>query len=194
MELEGVRRMSASRGVVRVAWRVLTAVAVPVLMLESALAAPRDAGAERRMREAMTLHFVAGNHVKAEALLLGIDKACEDRCSPRVKARIWLNVGIVRARGCGRQESAREAFVHALGLDPTLAPDRAYADESALAEFEAAQAVAASQPPGAEDGTSPPPQSQSTVPTRAFTDPVNPVTSRSRRLRQVESSTRSGWR
>ncbi len=162
--------MNASRVAVRWTWRVLTAVAVQVLMSRSASAAPRDAAAERRMQEAMTMHFVAGNHVQAEALLLGVDKACENRCSPRVKARIWLDVGIVRARGRGREESAREAFMHALQLDPTLAPDPAYADESTLAEFEAAKAAAASQSRDAEDGTSPSPQS--TVPTRAFTDPT----------------------
>jgi hypothetical protein len=161
--------MSASHGVVRSTWCVLLAVAAAVLTSKSAFAAPRDAAAERKMREAMTMHFVAGNHVQAEALLLGIEKACEDRCSPTVKARIWLNVGTVRARGRGRQESAREAFIHALQLDSKLAPDPAYADESTLAAFDAAKAAVASQSPGPEDGTSPPPQG--TVPTRSFSDP-----------------------
>jgi len=170
VELVEVRRMSANRGVVRRAWCVLAAAAVSLPVSRSALAAPRDAAAERKMREAMTMQFVAGNHAEAEALLLGIDKACEDRCSPRVKARIWLNVGVVRARGRGHQESAREAFMHALRLDPTLALDPAYADESTLATFGAAKAATESQSRGPEDGTSPAPQS--TVPTRAFTDPM----------------------
>ena len=49
-----------------------------------------------RLEEAINNLYLATEFDKAEALLKGVLEACEDRCSPQVKAKAWMYVGIVR--------------------------------------------------------------------------------------------------
>ncbi|MBM4362881.1 MAG: hypothetical protein FJ104_09395, partial [Deltaproteobacteria bacterium] len=92
--------------------RFLSSILVALALATSAVAtaAPRDAAANQKIEEAINTHYLATEFDKAEALLKGILDACEDRCSPGVKGRAWMYVGIVR--GSGRQDmaGAQESF------------------------------------------------------------------------------------
>ena len=67
-----------------------------ILATSLSRAEPRDQAAERKVAEAMTVINAAGDYNRAEAVLLGTDRACADQCSARVKAQIWLYIGSVR--------------------------------------------------------------------------------------------------
>jgi hypothetical protein len=92
-----------------------------------ASAAPRDRAAITKINEALALY--SGQEAeRAEAMLRGILKACEDRCSPAVLAKAWMYVGIVRG-GQADAQGAQEAFLTAVTLDPNVELDAAMATE-----------------------------------------------------------------
>ncbi len=93
------------------------------LVCSPALAPPRDAAADRKITEAMTVKYASGDRVGAEALLLGIDKACTDQCSAQVRAKIWLYIGLVRAANKTDDAGANAAFEQALRF---VAPGKAW--------------------------------------------------------------------
>jgi hypothetical protein len=101
-------------------------------------AAPRDAAATQKVDEAINKYYLATEFDKAEALLKGVLEACEDRCSPQVKARAWMYIGVVR--GSGRQDmpGTKEAFAQALALDPNVKLDDALATPAVKQAFDAA--------------------------------------------------------
>ncbi|HET9953066.1 MAG TPA: hypothetical protein VFQ61_01110, partial [Polyangiaceae bacterium] len=55
----------------------------------------RDAAANRKIDEAINTHYLATDFDKAEAVLTGTIKACDDKCSPQTLAKAWMYVGIV---------------------------------------------------------------------------------------------------
>lgn len=107
----------------------------------AAFAAPRDTAANQKIEEAINTLYLATEFDKAEALLKGVLEACEDRCSPQVKARAWMYVGIVR--GSGKQDiaGAQEAFQQALALDPNVKLDDALATPAVRQAFSSAAAA-----------------------------------------------------
>ena len=119
-------------------FRKLLAV-VPILLASSlAVAAPRDTAANKKIDEAINQHYLATDFDKAEAILTGTVKACEDKCSPAVIARAWMYVGLVRGSGKGDQKGAKEAFAQALAADPGVKLDDALATPETKASFESA--------------------------------------------------------
>ncbi len=107
----------------------------------NAHAAPRDAAATQKIDEAINTHYLATEFDKAEALLKGVIDACEDRCSPGVKARAWMYIGIVK--GSGKQDiaGAQGAFQQAMALDPTVKLDDALATPQVRQAFSNAAAA-----------------------------------------------------
>jgi len=107
----------------------------------TAVAAPRDNSANQKIDEAINKYYLATDFDKAEAILKGILEACEDRCSPGIKAKAWMYIGIVR--GSGRQDlpGAQESFQQAFALDPKVKLDDALATPQTQTAF--AQAAAA---------------------------------------------------
>ena len=71
---------------------------------------PRDAAADQKIIEAIRTYYKNNEFDRAEAILRGVDVACEDRCSANVKANIWMYVGIVQGVGKGNQRKALDAF------------------------------------------------------------------------------------
>ncbi|HXS16029.1 MAG TPA: hypothetical protein VN764_02510, partial [Polyangiaceae bacterium] len=67
----------------------------------------RDASASQKIDEAINNHYLMMDLDKAEDLLVGTVSACEDKCSPGTKAKVWMYVGIVR--GSGKQDQAGAA-------------------------------------------------------------------------------------
>ncbi len=97
----------------------------------------RDAAAGRKIDEAINTHYLATDFDKAEAVLTGTIKACEDKCSPQTLARAWMYVGIVRGSGRNDQGGAKEAFQSAFSLDPNVKLDSGLATPETLATFNA---------------------------------------------------------
>jgi hypothetical protein len=113
-------------------------------------AAPRDSAATQKIDEAINNLYLATEFDKAEALLKGVLEACEDRCSPQVKARAWMYVGIVR--GSGKQDipGAQEAFQQALALDPNVKLDDALATPAVRQAFSAAASALGQSAPSSK--------------------------------------------
>ena len=110
-------------------------------------AAPLDRSAAKKTDEAMQDLYTAGKYPQTESQLAGILKACQDKCSSPVKARIWMYIGIVRGTGKKDQKTAREAFEAALALDPQVPLDRPIADAQTRETFDQAAEAAPPQPP-----------------------------------------------
>src|SRR5688500_17619961 len=95
----------------------------------------RDAAANRKIDEAINVHYLATEFDKAEGVLIGTVKACEDKCSPQTLGRAWMYVGIVRGSGKNNVAGAKEAFQSALALDPSVKLDVALATAETQAAF-----------------------------------------------------------
>jgi len=97
----------------------------------------RDAAANRKIDEAINTHYLATEFDKAESVLSGTVKACEDKCSPQTLAKAWMYIGIVRGSGRNDQNGAREAFQQAMTLDPAVKLDAGLATPETQASFNA---------------------------------------------------------
>jgi hypothetical protein len=111
------------------------------LPIRSVSAAPRDNAASEKIDEAINVHYLATEFDTAESVLKGTVEACADRCSPGVKARAWMYIGIVRGSGKQNLRGAQEAFQQALALDPRVALDDALATPQVREAFDAAAAT-----------------------------------------------------
>lgn len=119
---------------------------------------PRDAAANRKIDEALNQHYLATDFKKAEDVLLGTIKACENKCKPSTLGRAWMYVGVVRGSGDKDQDGAREAFQKALEVDPAVTLDVELATPETRATFESVggQVVAKDPTTGATDAAPPP--------------------------------------
>lgn len=95
----------------------------------------REAAATRKIDEAINQHYLATDFNKAEGILTGTVKACEDKCSPQTLARAWMYVGIIRGSGKNDLAGAKEAFQTAVGLDAEVKLDAALATPETQATF-----------------------------------------------------------
>jgi hypothetical protein len=95
----------------------------------------RDAAANRKVDEAINMHYLATDFDKAEGVLMGTVKACEDKCSPQTLARAWMYIGIVRGSGKSNIGGAKEAFQSAVALDASVKLDVALATAETQAAF-----------------------------------------------------------
>jgi tetratricopeptide (TPR) repeat protein len=87
--------------------------------VSTAVAAPKDAQAQKAYRQALEDEYLMTNFDDAEKRLRTALDACGGSgCAPSVKAKLYLGLGIVLAGGKGQPDAAREAFVKALELDP----------------------------------------------------------------------------
>lgn len=94
------------------------------LASSDALAAPKDAQAEKAITAAMETDYLETKFDAAEKKLRAAITACGDAgCTPAVKARVYVALATVLAGGKKQLEDAREAFVEALKLDPNAKPD-----------------------------------------------------------------------
>lgn len=112
---------------------------------------PLDRSALAQIDQAIEELYLAGRESDAEAQLKGVYQACATRCSPGVRARAWMYVGVIWGNGTTQRERAREAFRFALTLDPELTLDEALASPGTRRSFELEQAAVNDVPP-APDG------------------------------------------
>ncbi len=107
------------------------------LLTINAAAGPKDGAASTKIDEAINTHYLATDFAKAEAVLLGVVKACgTNGCSPAVVAKAWMYVGLVRGSGKQNLPGAAEAFKTAKAADPGVQLDTALATPEVKAEFD----------------------------------------------------------
>jgi hypothetical protein len=117
-----------------------------------AMAAPGDAAAERKINEAINQHYFATNFDQAETVLLAAVSACGNNCHPRVMARLWMYVGLVRANGKEDRKGAVQAFKRAIALDPGVSLDDSLVTAAASAAFAEAGGKGGAGAAGASPG------------------------------------------
>ncbi len=120
----------------------------------------RDAAAEKKIREAIDVHYLATDFDKAEGVLTAVVAACADKCSPQLLARAWMYVGIVRGGGKNDMAGAKEAFVKAKELFPGVKLDGELATtetQKLFAEL-GAPAPEAAEPQAPAEPAAPPPE------------------------------------
>jgi hypothetical protein len=103
--------------------------------IAAAQTGPRDRAANQRVDEAMQTLFRQGAFEETESQLLATLTACGDQCTPSVRARIWMYVGIVRADGRHKSKLATEAFDAAVNLHPGVELDRTIASAETVSLF-----------------------------------------------------------
>ena len=120
---------------------------------------PKDDVAERKIETAVNELYLMGKMREAEAQLKGVYEACGDDCSPRVKAKAWMYIGIVWGSGNNDAKKAREAFRYALELDPTTRLDVSLATPETKKVFDEEKSAVPVQsaPGGSPPPTAPPP-------------------------------------
>lgn len=148
----------------------LVAFGSPLLWaLPASAAAPKDAQTEKAITQAMDVDYLETKFDQAEKRLrTAIDACGADKCTPSVKARALVALGVVLAGGKKQLEDAREAFVEALTLDRDTKPDEdmssaevKYAYENARKQLKLDGAAAGGPPaPSGQGMTHAPPAEQ----------------------------------
>ncbi|MEZ4298800.1 MAG: hypothetical protein R3B70_27870 [Polyangiaceae bacterium] len=137
---------SSKRGTVQSTRRRPASLVVPVALLAifaagAASAAPaKDAEAEKALKLAMESDYFETRFDKAEERLRAAIESCGKGCSEGMKAKLYVALGTVLAGGRKELEDAQDAFVSALKLDPTVAPDPDLASAQVQFAFEKAKA------------------------------------------------------
>ena len=137
-------------------FHVLAPSALLVLLAgATAAAAPaKDEAAEKALKEAMESDYFETRFDKAEQKLRAALEACGKGCSEGMKAKLYVALGTVLAGGRKELDDGQEAFVEALKLDPTAAPDPDLASAQVQFAFEKAKAELKIGPPPAAGASS----------------------------------------
>jgi hypothetical protein len=86
-------------------------------------AAPKDAQLEKAITTAMDVEFLETSFDKAEKRLrTAIDACGTDKCTPALKARALMSLGVVLAGGKKQLDDAREVFAEGLRIDKNAKP------------------------------------------------------------------------
>lgn len=94
-----------------------------------------DVPAQGKIDEAINVHYLATDFVKAEQLLAGTINACGNQCSAPVIARAWMYIGLIRGVGGQNMNGAKEAFRSAVAAFPGVALDTDLATPEVQAAF-----------------------------------------------------------
>lgn len=110
-----------------------------------AYAAPKDGSVQKTLKQAMEDDYLVTEFDAAEKKLRGaLDTCGESGCSPAVKAKVYVGLGIVLIGGKGKKDDGKQAFADALKLDPSVTPDPDYVTADIKAAFEDAKKSAGS--------------------------------------------------
>jgi hypothetical protein len=103
-------------------------------------AKPKDAQAQKAIKEAVEKDFLETRFDAAETTLRGaIAKCGQDGCTPSVKAKLLAALGSVLAAGKRQLGDARDTFVEALLIDKAITPNPDIASPEADFAFEQAK-------------------------------------------------------
>jgi hypothetical protein len=145
-----------------------------VFFARSAHAAPKDAQAQKALKQAMEEDYLDTKFDEAEEKLRKAIETCGDSgCAKPVKAKLYIALGIILGGGKQKKTDARNAFVEALKLDKKAAPDPDYVTSEIKTIFEEAQKKAGSgggtsEPPPEDEG----PLTVSPIPQQKVNTPV----------------------
>lgn len=115
---------------------------------------PRDAAANKKIDEALNVHYLGTDFKKAEDVLLGTIQACDTKCKPATVGRAWMYVGVVRGSGNKDQAGARAAFEQALKADPAVTLDAELASPETKKTFQELGGQIAAEDVGPSDTAS----------------------------------------
>lgn len=122
----------------------------------SASAAPKDAAAQKLDQDAMNNDFLMADFPKAEAALKRAVETCgADGCTPAIKAKILVHLGIVQANQ-GNNSEAEQSFVQAVETDPNVVPEKDFTTPEIQKVFDAAKAKAGTGGTAGGGGDEPP--------------------------------------
>lgn len=125
------------------AWLIAGVLSLSALLPHSVSAQGRlDVPAQGKIDEAINVHYLATDFVKAEQLLAGTINACGNQCSPPIIAKAWMYIGIVRGAGNSDIRGAKEAFRNAFATYPAVDLDSDLATEDVQAAFAEVQVAA----------------------------------------------------
>lgn len=82
-----------------------------------------DVPAQSKIDEAINVHYLATDFVKAEQLLAGTINACGNQCTAPIIAKAWMYIGLIRGVGNQNLKGAKEAFRNAVNAFPGIALD-----------------------------------------------------------------------
>ncbi len=103
-------------------------------------AKPKDAQAQKAIKEAVEKDFLETRFDAAESTLRGAVAKCgQDGCTPSVKAKLLAALGSVLAAGKRQLGDARDTFVEALLIDKSVTPNPDIASPEADFAFEQAK-------------------------------------------------------
>jgi hypothetical protein len=94
-----------------------------------------DVPAQSKIDEAINVHYLATDFVKAEQLLTGTINACGNQCSAPVIAKAWMYIGLIRGVGSQNLKGAKEAFRNAVSTFPGVPLDTDLATPEVQAAF-----------------------------------------------------------
>lgn len=144
-----------------------------VSLASPALAAPKDAQAQKALKKAMEEDYLDTKFDDAEQKLNNAIEACGGSgCAKPVKAKLYIALGVVLVGGKNKKSDGRNAFIEALKLDKKAEPDSDYVTNDIKTVFEEAKKKAGS---GGGSDTPPPeegPLTVSPVPQQKANTPV----------------------
>ena len=135
-------------------WAGILAFAATVFFAGSALAgAKNDEAATELAKKAVFEDYLNLQIDDAVGKLTKAISLCEEECSPKVKARVFRDLGVIRIAAERKFIQGRAMFVNALRADPTIALDQDLATPEVEAEFAKAreQVPKPATPPASPD-------------------------------------------
>lgn len=149
LETKVLTRAAAQRGaaletvdlVKLVRFSLLAAPLVAALTLGSTTsrAASNDARAQALARQALLKHYLNLEFEAAEGKLRQAIELCTRDCSNAVRARIFVDLGVVYIAGLKKREDGLASFLEALSLDPSVELDPDLTTDEVRQAFEEAK-------------------------------------------------------
>jgi hypothetical protein len=128
-------------------WLTLVLSLSALFVSHPAAAAPKDAAATKLADDAIQGDYLATNFAEAEKKLRKAIALCGgDACSPKVRARINRDLGVVLVAGLNRPEDGKAAFVEALKADPSIGLEKDLTTPDIDKVFQAAKGGGGSAP------------------------------------------------
>jgi hypothetical protein len=106
---------------VKLAWALL-AVGALVTAAPARAAGSKEAEAQRALKQALDEDYLQTRFDAAEQKLRAAIQGCGKACSAATRAKLHVALGSVLAGGKKELEDARDEFVEALTIDPTIEP------------------------------------------------------------------------
>lgn len=132
--------------VVRFSLRAALVVAAMALGPRPSWAASNDARAQALAQQALLQHYLNLEFDAAEAKLRQAIELCTRDCSNAVRARIFMDLGVVYIAGLKKREEGLASFLEALSLDSSIELDPDLATDEVRQSFAEAKSASGLSP------------------------------------------------